>query len=102
MTLFPKDADNVIKFVRELRRTISSGNKQVLNFSKTTRISTLGAVYLYSEIDRTISTGSSVRIKSLGTSNRQIRTTLKSTGILQLCGHQIAPKNEAGLTIIKG
>lgn len=51
VSFFPKFADSVIRFVKNIRNICASGKKAHLDFSNTKRVTATGAVYLYSEIE---------------------------------------------------
>lgn len=97
--LTPKYADKVIRFVYELKRKAVVGEKVVIDFSKTTLVTALSAVYLYSEIDRALRNKSVVRIQNIP--NSQVRYALGITGILTICGHS-DPPDSSHIPVIRG
>jgi len=100
IALIPRHANSVIMFVRKLCDKALGNSKVVINFSNTERISALGAVYLYSEIDR-VQMKSSVKIRIRGASVEQVRYALRMTGIFKLCGHPDPPVDTA-IPIFRG
>lgn len=90
IALLPRQVDSVVLFVRKLSSKALGNSKVVINFSNTKRISALGAVYLYSEIDR-VQMKLSVKIRIRGVSVKQVRYALRMTGIFKLCGHPDPP-----------
>ena len=99
LTLTPGYADEVIRFVHELGRKATAIKKMVIDFSKTKLVHALGAVYLYSEIDRAQMNKSVIRIQ--GISELQVRDALGITGILEKCGHS-APPDSSHIPVLKG
>lgn len=100
IALIPKYAASVIPFVRKLGGKAAGDNKVMIDFSNTEWISALGAVYLYSEIDR-IQMKASTRIRIRGVSRQQVRHALRMTGIFTLCGHPDPPAGTT-LPVIRG
>ena len=99
LTLSPAYVDEVVGFVRELERKAVVGKKMVIDFSKTELIHALGAVYLYSEIDRALMKMSVIRIQ--GISKKQVRSALRIAGILTLCGYP-APPTDFHIPVLRG
>lgn len=99
LALTPEQSDEIILFARELERKSVAGKKMVIDFSKTKLVHALGAVYLYSEIDRAIMKASVIRIQ--GISKKQVRDALRITGILTLCGYP-APPAGFHIPVIRG
>jgi len=98
--LTPEFADSVIPFVQELGSKAVGGNKVMIDFFKTKRISALGAVYLYSEIDRALMKASA-KIRIRGVSSRQVRHALDMTGIFTLCKYP-APLPSPHIPVLRG
>ena len=105
LVLLPEYADDVIQFVRGLASKTENGGKLCIDFSGTDLISALGAVYLYSEIDKILLRDSgrvTIRIKIGNKSNQQVRDILRATGLFELCGYLDTLPRSGLLPIIRG
>ena len=100
--LFPESIDEVISFIRLVGKKDKTKKLVAIDFSKTTFMSALGAVYIHSEISNIQDTfgKSTVRIRTGTIPNHQVRNTLKNTGLFELCGHPITP-DAGALPIIR-
>ncbi|MDD9869038.1 MAG: hypothetical protein OXU50_03990 [Gammaproteobacteria bacterium] len=100
LALLPEHADRVIRFVHELERKAVAAQKIVIDFSKTELVHALGAVYLYSEIDRARMNRAVIRVQGMS-NNLQVFDALRITGILAVCSHPALP-DSAHIPVIRG
>lgn len=100
LTFLPEHADGVIRFVHELKHKAIAVKRIVLDFSKTELVHALGAVYLYSEIDRARMNKSVIRIQGMS-NNLRVFDALRITGILGVCSHPALP-DSSHIPVIRG
>ncbi len=98
IVMHPRDIHKTARFIQKLRG--KTNRNLFIDFFKTDFLSALGAVYLYSEIDR-IQSQSGVTIKLRSKAGSQVRNALRNTGILALCGDTEMP-DRGMLPIIRG